>query len=326
MHERENALKEWLKKIISHDEFILTPLTGDASFRRYFRIQYNGLTQVVMDAPPGKEDLKPFVHVTNILTKADVCVPQLIAVDIEQGFLLLTDLGNTLLLNELRQDNADTYYKQAIHVLSQIQTYPIKDEAIPAFDKVFMLKEMNLCPEWFFKGYLALNLQEEECHLVQKTMDWIANQVAQQPIVFIHRDYHSRNLMVLPDKEHLELAVIDYQDAMYGPVTYDLVSLLKDCYISWSREQILTWVNHFYEHTPLAHIYTKDSFIRAFDLCGLQRHLKVLGIFSRLYLRDGKAGYLSDLPLTLKYVLECTETYEELHPFYNFLQTNVSLP
>jgi aminoglycoside/choline kinase family phosphotransferase len=279
-----------------------------------------------MDAPPGKEDLKPFVRVTNILAKADVLVPQLIAVDIEQGFLLLSDLGNTLLLKELRPDNVDTYYKQAIQVLSQIQAHSIKDEAIPYFDKEFMLKEMSLCPEWFFKGYLALTLQEEEYHLVQKTMDWVATQVAQQPIVFIHRDYHSRNLMVIPNKEQLELAVIDYQDAMYGPITYDLVSLLKDCYISWSREQTLTWVNYFYENTPPAQVYTKDSFIRAFDLCGLQRHLKVLGIFSRLYLRDGKAGYLSDLPLTLNYVLECTETYKELHPFYNFLQTNVSLP
>lgn len=326
MHERENALKEWLKEIISHDEFTLTPLTGDASFRRYFRIQYNDLTQIVMDAPPGKEDLKPFVHVAQVLSNAQVLVPQLIAINIELGFLLLSDLGDTLLLKELRADTVDAYYKQAVDTLAQIQSCPSGDAHIPNFDKAFMLKEMNLCPEWFFKGYLSLDLQQDELHLVQKTMDWIADEVAQQPITLIHRDYHSRNLMLNTNKEQTLLAVIDFQDAMYGPITYDLVSLLKDCYISWPREEVLRWVNYFYEQTPLAQKYNKDMFIRAFDLCGLQRHLKILGVFSRLYLRDGKAGYLADLPLTLKYVLECTETYKELHSFYNFLQSRVSLP
>jgi aminoglycoside/choline kinase family phosphotransferase len=325
MHKRENALKKWLKEIISHDDFILTPLAGDASFRRYFRIQYNGLTQVVMDAPPEKEDVGPFIHVTQMLTQAQVPTPQLMAINKEEGFLLLSDLGDTLLLKELRTETADTYYKKAIDTLLLVQLCPIDDPHIPPFDKAFMLKEMSLCPEWFFKAYLALVLDDDEVALIQTTMNWIADEVAKQPIVFVHRDYHSRNIMIT-DSSNSSLAVIDFQDAMRGPLTYDLVSLLKDCYVSWPREQILSWVHYFYEQHELAQHYTKEEFIRAFDLCGLQRHIKVLGIFSRLYLRDGKSGYLADLPLTLEYVLDCSQRYEALHPFLHLLQNKVSLP
>lgn len=324
MLERENALKEWLKHIIPGNDYLLTPLTGDASFRRYFRIQYKGLTQIVMDAPPRKEDLKSFIHVTKLLMDAQVPSPVLIAANMEQGFLLLSDLGDVLLLKKLQASTADLYYTKAIQTLLKMQECSIVDPEIPPFDKSFMLKEMSLCPEWFFKSYLSLHLDKQEQRLVEKTMDWIADEVAKQPIVFIHRDYHSRNIMLTGEAQTLTL--IDYQDAMSGPLTYDLVSLLKDCYIAWPREQVLAWVHYFYEHNALAHQYTQEAFIRAFDLCGLQRHLKVLGVFCRLYLRDGKSGYLADLPLTLKYVLDCCETYEELHPFFNFLQKRVFLP
>jgi hypothetical protein len=323
MHERENALKEWLKHIISPNDFILTPLTGDASFRRYFRIQYNGLTQIVMDAPPEKEDLNPFIHITEVLTRAQVLTPQIIAINRAEGFLLLSDLGDTLLLKELGADTADNYYKKAIDTLMLMQQCPVNDPQIPSFDKAFMLKEMSLCLEWFLKSYLSLELSEKEQFLIQTTLNWIADEVTKQPTVFIHRDYHSRNIMLTKPSS---LAVIDFQDAMYGPITYDLVSLLKDCYISWPREDVLNWVHYFYEHNEAAHCSEKEAFVRAFDLCGLQRHLKVLGVFCRLHLRDGKAGYLADLPLTLKYVLDCAETYEELHPFLHFLQNRVYLP
>ncbi|RUR12447.1 aminoglycoside phosphotransferase family protein [Legionella sp. km772] len=323
MHERESALKEWLKQVIPYPNFNLTPLTGDASFRRYFRVQYQNTSLIVMDAPPGKEDLKPFINISKVLTQAQVPTPELIAMDVEQGFLLLSDLGDVLLLNELNKNTATDYYQKAINTLLMMQKISTKDSQIPAFDKAFMLKEMSLCPDWFLKNYLALELKPIEEQLMINTMDWLADEVAQQPLVFIHRDYHSRNIMV---QESASLAVIDYQDAMQGPLTYDLVSLLKDCYISWPREQVLEWLNYFYEHQPLAQVYSEEEFIRAFDLCGLQRHLKVLGIFSRLYLRDGKAGYLANLPLTLQYVLQCAETYEELHPFFHFLQNRVYLP
>lgn len=322
MHERENALKEWLIQTLKNQEFSLKPLAGDASFRRYFRVQHQEQSYVVMDAPPGKEDLKPFLHVEAIFEQATVHTPKILAQDLSQGFLLLDDLGDVLLLNQLNEQTVDAYYKQAIQTLFKIQSCSIQDSLLPAFDKAFMIKEMNLCPEWFLHAYLNLTLDENETKLIQKNIDWIATEVAKQPLVVIHRDYHSRNLMLIDD----DLGVIDFQDAMIGPLTYDLVSLLKDCYIAWPRAKIIAWVENFYQQNKTAQVYSLNEFVRAFDLCGLQRHLKVLGIFSRLYLRDNKPGYLKDLPLTLRYVLECTETYEELHPLFHFLQTRVFLP
>lgn len=324
MHERENALKEWLVQIIKEQDFILKPLAGDASFRRYFRLEHNGLTYIVMDAPPGKEDLQPFIHIAQTLEQANVHPPKILAVDLQQGFLLLSDLGDKLLLSALRPDTVTHYYHEAIEILLKIQSCPIDDPKLLPFDSAFMLKEMNLCSEWFLHAYLQLNLSFAETQLMQQSMQWIANEVAKQPITFIHRDYHSRNLMILDTDK--ELGVIDFQDAMRGPMTYDLVSLLKDCYISWPRVQVLEWVEFFYNQKQFATCYSLTEFIRAFDLCGLQRHLKVLGVFSRLHLRDNKPGYLKDLPLTLKYVLECCETYQELHPLFHFLQMRVYLP
>lgn len=327
MHERENALKEWLIDTLKQQDFQLAPLAGDASFRRYFRLRYNGLTQIVMDAPPEKEDVKPFIHIAQALQQADVHTPKVLAMNPEDGFLLLSDLGDELLLNVLKPETVDGHYHQAIKTLFKIQTCSIDDPLLAPFDEAHMLKEMSLCPEWFLKAYLALDLSQSECTLVQQTMEWIAKEVAQQPLAFIHRDYHSRNLMLLQDHaEPIKLGVIDFQDAMRGPFTYDLVSLLKDCYISWPRSKVLEWVEFFYTHSALTKDYSLPEFIRAFDLCGLQRHLKVLGIFCRLHLRDHKPGYLKDLPLTLNYVLECAETYEELHPFFRFLQMRVYLP
>lgn len=323
MVDRENALKEWLSTLIKHTDFILTPLAADASFRRYFRLQYNGLTQVVMDAPPQKETLTSFIEVTQILENAQVHVPKLIAINKPLGFLLLEDLGDTLLLGKLNAQTVDTYYKNAIDVLFKIQSCPLEESKLPLFDKQFMLQEMALCSEWFFKTYLSLDLAENEQRLIQQTLDWIATEVAMQPQVCIHRDYHSRNLMVQPDQT---LGVIDFQDAMQGPVTYDLVSLLKDCYIAWPRAKVLEWVAFFHASSPHVRHYSLEQCVRAFDLCGLQRHIKVLGIFCRLNFRDNKAQYLNDLPLTLHYVLECAQTYDALHPFLDFLQKRVRLP
>lgn len=326
MHARENALKEWLIDTLKLDDFQLAPLAGDASFRKYFRLQYNGLTRVIMDAPPGKEDLSPFIHIAQTLENAEVHTPKILAMDLENGFLLLSDLGDQLLLNALHPETVDDHYHDAIKTLFKIQTCPISDPFLAPFDKSHMLKEMNLCPEWFFNEYLALELNQDERNLVQQTMEWIAAEVAQQPLTFIHRDYHSRNLMLVRNQSESTLGVIDFQDAMRGPLTYDLVSLLKDCYISWPRSKVLEWVEFFYTQSSLTKNYSLSEFIRAFDLCGLQRHLKVLGIFCRLHLRDNKPGYLKDLPLTLKYVLECTEIYDELRPFFQFLQMRVYLP
>jgi len=326
MHERENALKEWLIQIMKQEEFILTSLAGDASFRRYFRVECNGLTHVVMDAPPEKEDLKPFIHIAKIISQAQVHTPEIFAMDLDQGFLLLSDFGDQLFFNALKAETANDCYQHAIRTLLKIQSCPINDPLLSTFDSAFMLKEMSLCPEWFFKAYLALDLNKNETELLQNTMHWIATEVCQQPRTFIHRDYHSRNLMLINNQSEPVLGIIDFQDAMCGPLTYDLVSLLKDCYISWPRVQVLQWVEFFYQQSTAANNYTLHEFIRAFDLCGLQRHLKVLGIFCRLHLRDNKSGYLKDLPLILNYVLECAEIYQELHPFHQFLQMRVYLP
>ncbi|KTD79399.1 aminoglycoside phosphotransferase family protein [Legionella waltersii] len=325
MHERESALKEWLANTIQSKDFAISPLAGDASFRRYYRIQYNGLTQVVMDAPPEKENIEPFIHVASMLSKNHIEIPDVLAINKEKGFLLLRDLGDQLLLQNLTPETVNQYYHQAINLLLNMQQISTQDKPLPAFDKAFMVKEMNLCIEWFLKAYLKLELSQNELSLVNKSIDWIADEVAKQPVVFIHRDYHSRNIMLVNNPKEV-LAIIDFQDAMQGPLTYDLVSLLKDCYISWPREEVLEWVNYFYTCSSLATTYPQNEFIKTFDLSGIQRHLKVLGVFSRLHLRDKKPGYLKDLPLTLNYLLECAETYEELHPLFQFFQTRVFLP
>ncbi|MFI4962869.1 MAG: aminoglycoside phosphotransferase family protein [Legionellales bacterium] len=323
MHDRENALKEWLHTLIKHNDFILSPLFGDASFRRYFRLEYEGLRRVVMDAPPPKEDVVPFIRIGKTLAQAGIRTPELFAEDIQQGFLILGDFGDQLLLHKLNAHTVDGYYNQAIDTLFKLQECSINDPKLLPFDKEFMLREMNLCIEWFFNAYLSLHFEDKELQLIQQTMESIAREVSQQPLVFMHRDYQSRNLMLLDDND---LGVIDFQDAVRGPVTYDLVSLLKDCYISWPRAKVLEWVSVFHAKSTHTSGYSLPEFIRAFDMCGLQRHLKVLGIFCRLKLRDNKSGYIKDLPLTLKYVLECTETYEEFHPFYELLQKKVYLP
>lgn len=322
MHERENALKEWLLSLTKNKDYTLNPLAGDASFRNYFRLEYSGLSQIVMDAPPEKENIQAFVNIAKTFRQAGIVTPEILAENKAHGFLLLSDLGNILLLDKLNLDTMDGYYAEAIHTLFKIQACPL-NETTPLFDHNFMLSEMNLCSEWFFKTYLSLKLKQEEQDIIENTFKHLANTIGQQAQVFIHRDYHSRNLMLVNDNV---LGVIDFQDAMVGPFTYDLVSLLKDCYISWPRAKVLDWVRYFFSNSALCQSYSLPQFIRAFDFCGLQRHLKVVGIFSRLAFRDNKPGYLKHLPLTLNYILECTLMYEELHPFYQFLKNRVHLP
>jgi N-acetylmuramate 1-kinase len=337
MHNRQNALHSWLEQLLSPASFTLTPITGDASFRRYFRLHHNDLNQVIMDAPPEKENLDTFLASANLLSRSGIRVPQIHALDKAQGFVILEDFGDTLMLNHLLgQDptyaqlcpkTADKLYKAAIKTLITMQEYITPSrEQLPVFDKQFIFAELKLFSEWFLDLYLAIELTTKEERLLQETFDWLSKEISQQPQVFIHRDYHSRNIMLLPNDAEIELGVIDFQDAMQGPFTYDLVSLLKDCYIQWPREQVMGWLSDFYRQAPSTQQYRLPDFIRAFDLCGLQRHLKILGIFSRLSLRDKKPKYLQDLPLTLHYVMDCLERYEELKLFYQLMQNRVRLP
>jgi len=324
MHDRQNVLTQWLKTILDDMPFILTPLAGDASFRRYFRLHHDKKSYVVMDAPPSKEDVVPFININEALANIGVHTPKIQAVNASQGFILLEDLGDHLLLNALSPDDADRFYQAAMSTLITMQQ--CSTAQLPLFDKAHMLQELSLFRQWFLHHYLALKLSPKDDQCLQESFNWLTNEISIQPQVFIHRDYHSRNLMVIGEHAVPELGVIDFQDAMRGPFTYDLVSLLKDCYIQWPREQISTWVNHFFLHLPDTHGWSQPAFSRGFDLCGLQRHLKVLGIFCRLSLRDNKPSFLRDLPLTFNYVMAGLESYDELKPLYHFMQHKVQLP
>jgi aminoglycoside/choline kinase family phosphotransferase len=318
MHKRQTELNQWLVQILGNTPHTLTPLAGDASFRRYFRLKYDNVTRVVMDAPPEKESIHAFIYVAHQLKAIGVHAPELFAVDETLGFIILEDLGDNLLLGAITKDNADDLYTQAMLTLLTMQPC---SATLPMFDKAFMRQELAVFEHWFLQEALKLELTMEEKDLIETSFDWLTSQIALQPQTFIHRDYHSRNLLVI-DKD--AMGVIDFQDAMRGPFTYDLVSLLKDCYVQWPREQVLSWLTYFYTHLPNTNSWTLPEFTQAFDLCGLQRHLKVLGVFCRLHLRDNKTGYLRDLPLTFQYVTDCLENTPELQVFYQFMQDRVA--
>lgn len=326
MHTRQNELNKWLKNIFGNTPFHLVLLAGDASFRRYFRLHCGELTHVVMDAPPDKEMITPFINISKKLASMGIHTPAILAFEQAQGFILLEDLGDESLLKTLSHDDADPLYTAAITTLLQLQQCPTNNPLLPNFDKPFMLQELSLFHDWFLQAYLALRLNTSEKLLLEETFEWLVTQIALQPQVFIHRDYHSRNLMVVGQNNPIDIGVIDFQDAMHGPFTYDLVSLLKDCYIQWPETNITHWLTYFYHQLPSTFGWSLAEFTRGFDLCGLQRHLKVLGIFCRLHLRDNKISYLRDLPLTLHYVNACLERYSELQPLYHFMQKTVFLP
>lgn len=323
MHKRQNELDKWLKSLFGLTPFTIIPLAGDASFRRYFRIKCGELTRVLMDAPPNKEDILPFINICERLAAIGVHTPTIYAKDYEQGFILLEDMGDQLLLQALTADNSDKLYQAAMTTLLKIQQCPTAPPRLPSFDRNHMMQELSLFRDWFLQAYLGITLNAEEDNLLDETFQRLTTQITTQPQVFIHRDYHSRNLMILEQPHSLTIGVIDFQDAMIGPYAYDLVSLLKDCYIQWPRERVMRWLTYFYQHSPTAQNTTLPEFTRAFDWCGLQRHLKVLGIFCRLYLRDNKPNYLRDLPLTFNYVRACLEDYSELQPLYQFIQRRV---
>ena len=317
MQARQNALDKWLKLQLNHVSFTLEPLTGDASFRRYFRLSLPTRTKIVMDSPPDQEALAQFISIQRALKAKGILTPVVHAADLEQGFALLDDLGDALFLHATTDNNRDHCYNNAINTLVDMQQCPSK--SLPAFDKQHMLNEMSLFIEWFLKAYLNLSLTTDEEHLIHITFNTIAERVAAQPQVFIHRDYHSRNLMMVND----QIGVIDFQDAMFGPVTYDLVSLLKDCYTKLPEAAYQCYVDLFHQRQPLAQTWTLQGFMDEVDYCGLQRHLKVLGIFCRLHFRDNKPTYLQDLPLTIDYTLTCLKRHAELAPLLQLMEARV---
>ena len=320
---RLTYLKQWLSRLsdLAFDTGSLRPASSDASFRRYFRIDCaDGSSAIVMDAPPPHEDVRPFIHVASVFGACQVAVPVVLAQDIEQGFLLLSDLGSSTYLNQLGPVSANALYLDAIDALIQIQVHS-QPQVLPEYDRALLQRELMLFPDWYVGRHLGVTLtapQQAELDGVFNTL--LANNLA-QPQVYVHRDYHSRNLMVLPKGNP---GILDFQDAVFGPITYDLVSLLRDAYIEWDEEIVLDWAIRYWERAKRASLPVNpdvDAFYRDFEFMGLQRHLKILGIFARLHHRDGKDAYLKDMPLVMQYTRKTAGRYKILSPLIRLLDT-----
>lgn len=328
--DRNSQMTTWVAQQLGHDQFEIQGLAGDASFRGYARVDVQGRKLIVMDAPPSHEDCRPFVGVAGLLAAHDVNVPEILAQDFEQGFLLLEDFGNTLLSQVLDTDNVDAWYGLAMNQIIHMQKAPTSGEAwsLPPYDQERLLTEMRLFDQWFIPKFLGLQLSDTEQHLIDSTYDMLAKQALMQPQVFVHRDYHCRNLMVT-DREGKDinaLGVIDFQDALVGAITYDLVSLLRDAYVQWPTERVHAWVHTFWQRAQIQGLIPsvpQAQFMQWFDWMGAQRHLKILGIFVRLSQRDGKHGYLPNLPLVLYYLIHEIKAYPELAAFAAWLQDRI---
>lgn len=313
------ALLNWLKTLHMPAKD-LTPASNDASFRRYFRFNHEHQSYIVMDAPPDKENVPAFIEVAAILKNVRVRVPEIYALNESEGFLLLEDFGSQRYLDLLSADSADELYGDACDCLFTLQTgLDVADLHLPEYDASFIYRELNIFYDWFLDQWLALKLPDP---IATDLNTLLIDSAMRQPRVFVHRDFHSRNLMVLPNRS---TGVIDFQDAVIGPVTYDLVSLLRDCYVNWPPAQVEQWLLRYYRRLAAIGAIAADSttFRRWFDLMGLQRHLKAIGIFSRLHLRDQRSSYLHDIPRTLGYVFEISKLYPELSDFHTFLQENI---
>jgi len=323
MPERIEALERWLSEEVGIVRFSLAPASGDASFRRYFRVSLpDGASYVAMDAPPGQEDCQPFVALAEALGSLGVHVPTVHALDLERGFLLLDDLGTALYLDALDEASVDRLYGDALSALMVIQACGPR-EGMPEYDEPMLRRELALFPEWLLQQQLAVALDESAQALLERTFDLLVSNALEQPRVCVHRDYHSRNLLLTPTHNP---GVIDFQDAVLGPVTYDLVSLLRDCYIKWPEERVVAWAMGYFQLAVQSGVLQADDegrFLRWFDLMGMQRHLKAAGIFARLNRRDDKPGYLKDIPRTLGYVVEVAGRYPELADFGRWLEAEV---
>lgn len=310
-------VRHWLTADLGMRPESVEPASSDASFRRYFRAFLPGQTFVIMDAPPDKEDVRPYLKVTGLLESLGVHVPHVHQADIARGLLLLEDLGTTQYLQRLNAgDDPDRLYGDALYALAEIQTRGTQAaRELAPYDREPLARELALMPEWFCRRHLELALSDSENQIVADAFEFLIAEALMQPLVFVHRDFHSRNLMVMNERNP---GVIDFQDALRGPIGYDLVSVLKDCYIGWPRQRVENWVSGYRNLIrSRGGPGGRDDreFLRWFDLIGLQRHIKVLGIFARLWYRDGKSGYLRDLPLVLEYVRDTAWRYPELANF-----------
>ena len=315
--DRKQQLETWLKTILGEQAFSLTVASADASFRRYFRVHLNDKTLIAMDAPPPQEDCAPFIKIAKLLCDAGLNAPQVLAQDLENGFLLLSDLGDDTYLSALNNNTALKLYADATDALIKMQLVS-KPEELPPYDEALLTREMQLFPDWYVAKHLKFELNAEQQGWLQNTFEILNKNILSQGQVTVHRDYHSRNLMICKDNP----GVLDFQDAVYGAITYDLVSLLKDAYIQWDEEQIIDWAVRYWDKSRKAGLPVPadfSEFYRDFEWMGAQRHIKVLGIFARLSHRDGKDGYIKDMPLVLHYLRKVCERYVELRPMLRLL-------
>jgi aminoglycoside/choline kinase family phosphotransferase len=321
---RDQLVTDWVASRFPGQSVRITPASADASFRRYFRLTWpDGSTRILMDAPPEKEDCKPFIHVAGLLAKADLAAPRILDKDIDNGFLVLTDLGRIGYLEALNADLslADLLIRPLLDTLVQWQLSS-KAGTLPPYDATLLRRELDLFPEWFIGRHLGIALDDSDKAMLDRTFKFLINSALNQPKVFVHRDFMPRNLMVVESAERLTPGIIDFQDAVYGPITYDLVSLFRDAFISWEEEQEIDWVVRYWEKARAAGLPVREdfgAFWQEYELMGLQRHLKVLGIFCRLNYRDGKEKYSEDLPRFMNYARKTAHRYVQLKPLLNLL-------
>lgn len=316
--QREQLIQKWVATVLQSDQFDIQFLAGDASFRRYARVNSNDKTFMLMDAPPEKEDCVPFVNIDEFFDRNGVRVPHIHGKDLEQGFLLLEDFGDVLLSTLIDSASVDAYYQQCFKQLVQLQSIDAQG-VLPAYSHEKLISEMQLLVDWMLPA-LKVVPTAAESQMLQDSFTFLADAALAQPQVIVHRDFHSRNLMKVADEQ--ELGVIDFQDAVIGADTYDLISLTRDAYVQWPVDRVITWFKAFYDLLPAAAKQQRsfEQFRRDADLMAIQRHIKILGIFVRLFERDGKSGYLKDLPRVMWYLRTEAAPYAELHALSNFVE------
>jgi aminoglycoside/choline kinase family phosphotransferase len=318
--DRAAARLAWTRNALGDDSLELVSASSDASFRSYWRTHHNGKSWVVMDSPPAQEDPRPWLDIGEQLAAAGVHVPAVYAKDLDQGFLLIEDFGSALYLPALNDDTADRLYGDAMNALLLMQTR-MSHADLPLFDRERLVSGLEVMPEWFLTRHLGHTPSCGEWDVLEAAFSVIIRNALEQPRRFVHRDYHSRNLLIVDDNNP---GVIDFQGALSGPITYDLASLLRDAYIVWPRERVEGWVESYRQRLLQAGVIdetiSREHFLRWFDLTGLHRHVRVLGQFYRLWYRDGKPGYLADVPTVYHYVVSVAERYPELADFVALLK------
>ena len=319
MTERLDRARQWVQNTLGVQSVDLLSASTDASFRRYFRVRAQDASMILMDAPPDREDCRAYVAVSDLLEQAGVHVPTIHARDLDSGFLLLEDLGERCYLNELDADSASALYGDALETLLTMQSR-VPAGAVPEYDTGLVMQELSLFGNWFLRRHLGVDTNGTTGDVLSKSFHFLANRFKEQARVFVHRDYHSRNLMRTPERNP---GVLDFQDAVAGPAAYDAISLLRDVYIEWPRERVEAWLLGYHRDALSQGVPITTGaveFLRDADLIGAQRHLKVAGIFCRLYYRDGKSDYLRDIPLTLRYLMGECERQPELAALRDLLE------